>query len=328
MKILAGDIGGTKALLALYESSGQELVLVKEGKFISRDYESLESLIEEFIGKDKLKLEAACLGIPGPVLDGASKTTNLPWLVSEKSLASFLRINEVYLLNDLEATAHGIQLLGREQLLTLNHGEAEEHGNIALIAAGTGLGQAAMLWDGARYRVMASEGGHGDFAPRDELEMALLRYLLTLKKRVSYERVLSGPGLVNIYNFLKTSGYAEENWLSEVLTASEDQAKTISQTALEGKSELCVKALDVFAGVYGAQAGNLALTFKAMGGVYVCGGIAPKIAAKLADGTFVAAFKDKGRLSPLVAAAPVRIVMNPKTALLGAASFAAQQIKP
>ena len=200
-----------------------------------------------------------------------------------------------------------------------------EHGSIALIAAGTGLGEAALMWTGGHYHVLASEGGHADFAPRSDLEMDLLRYLLTLKKRVSYERVLSGPGLVNVYNFLKASGMGEEpTWLAEALKTNADHAMTISKCALAEESTLCVKALDLFVSIYGAQAGNLALTFKATGGVYVGGGIAPKIIDKLKDGTFVNAFKDKGRLSSFVAATPVHVIMNPKTALLGAANFAAR----
>jgi glucokinase len=328
MKILAGDIGGTKTNLALYEVEVEErLALIEERRFVSDDYASLESLIEAFFGEREVDVQAACFGIPGPVIDDAARTTNLPWLVSETSLARFLHVDAVQLINDLEATGYGVTGLESSQLMMLNEGEPEEHGNIALIAAGTGLGQAALVWNGARYQVSASEGGHADFAPRNELEMKLLRYLLTRHKRVSYERVLSGPGLVNVYNFLKSSGYAEEpDWLREALLSSDDQAQVISQMALEEKAELCVKALEIFVTVYGAQAGNLALTFKATGGVYVGGGIAPKIAAKLADGNFLAAFKHKGRLSPMVAAVPVHVIMNPKTALLGAARYAVQQL--
>ncbi|MBV9211452.1 MAG: glucokinase, partial [Acidobacteria bacterium] len=231
------------------------------------------------------------------------------------------------LINDLEATAHGIHALDANQLVTLNEGEAQSGGNLALIAAGTGLGEAALFHDGAGYRVAASEGGHADFAPRNQLEMELLAYLLTKHRRVSYERVLSGPGLVNVYNFFKQrEDAAEPAWLAEALTAGEDQAQTIAEAALSGKAELCVKALSLFVKIYGAQAGNLALIFKATGGVYLGGGIAPKIISKLRDGIFMQAFTDKGRLTPLVAATPVRVIMNPKTALLGAAQCAAQQL--
>jgi glucokinase len=327
MTILAGDIGGTKTNLALFENSGQESSSFDEQIFPSADYDGLESITAEFLSSREIQIDAACFGIAGPVIDGVGRTPNLPWVVSEKSLNGALHLEGVRLINDLEATAHGISTLEPDQLVMLNAGERNETGNIALIAAGTGLGQAALIWDGTNHTVLASEGGHADFAPRNELEMDLLRYLLTLKSRISYERVLSGPGLVNVYNFLKTDGHAEEpDWLAEAVAASDDKAKTISQCALAGTAELCMRALDLFVSIYGAQAGNLALIFKATGGVYVGGGIAPKIVDKLRDGTFINAFKDKGRLSPLVAATPVHVIMNPKTALLGAANFAARQL--
>jgi glucokinase len=329
MAILAGDIGGTKTNLALYDVGANErLTLIQQQRFPSRDYQSLEALVKEFTKGCGHQLTASCLGIPGPVIGGESRTTNLPWVVTEKSVAAALGLDHVDLINDLEATAYGIQELSDDQLKTINQGVEERNGNRALIAAGTGLGVAALVWDGARYRVIASEGGHADFPPRNELEMDLLRYLLTLYAHVSCERVLSGPGLVNIYNFLKLRDGAEEPvWLAEALAASDDQAKTISQMASEGKSELPVKALAVFVSIYGALAGNLALTFKATGGVYIGGGIAPKIGAKLADGTFLKAFKDKGRLSAMVDAVPVHIIMNPMTALVGAAEYAAHQLR-
>lgn len=328
MTILAGDIGGTKANLALYEVEARgSLALIDERRYVSHDYESLESLIEEFIKGHDRELRAACFGIPGAVVDGEARLPNLPWLVSRKNLAAALKLNEVHLINDLEATAHGIGALDASQIVTLNEGEAEGRGNLALMAAGTGLGEAALFWDGARYRVAASEGGHADFAPRNKLEMELLAYLLTKHQRVSYERVLSGPGLVNVYNFFKESGRAAEPaWLAEALAASDDQAQTIAEAALAEKAELCVRALELFVTIYGAQAGNLALIFKATGGVYVGGGIAPKIIGKLGDGLFMKAFKAKGRLSPLVAAMPVHVIMNPKTALIGAAHYAVNQL--
>jgi glucokinase len=326
--ILAGDIGGTKANLALYELEARGgLALIAEQRYVSRDYESLELLIAEFVEGHRQQLRAACFGLPGAVIDGEAKLPNLPWIVSRENLSAALNLKEMHLINDLEATAHGIHALDREQFVTLNEGEAERHGNLALIAAGTGLGEAALFWDGARYQVAASEGGHADFAPRNKLEMELLAYLLTKHQRVSYERVLSGPGLVNVYNFFKErDGEAEPAWLAQSMAASDDQARTIAETALAEKADICIRALDLFVTIYGAQAGNLALTLKATGGVYVGGGIAPKIIAKLGDGLFVKALQEKGRLSPLVAAIPVRVIMNPKTALLGAATYAARQL--
>lgn len=327
MTILAGDIGGTKTNLALFDNSSSELDSFEEQTFPSASYAGLEAVIKQFLNDRELEISSACFGIAGPVIDGVCRTPNLPWVVSEKAIKEEMGFGAVRLINDLEATAYGIPSLKPDRLITLNEGNESEHGNIALIAAGTGLGEAAMIWDGANYHVIASEGGHSDFAPRNEFEMGLLRYLLTLNLHVSYERVLSGPGLVNVYNFLKTDEYAEEPaWLGEALAVSDDHAMTISQCALEGRADLCVRALDLFVSIYGAQAGNLALTFKATGGVYIGGGIAPKISDKLRDGTFMEAFKDKGRLSPLVAATPVRVIMNPKTALVGAANFAARQI--
>lgn len=328
MTILAGDIGGTKTNLALYELEARGgLALIDEQRYVSHDYESLEVLIEEFIKGRSDKLQAACFGVPGPVVDGAAHLPNLPWLVSKQTLAAALRIDAVHLINDLEATGHGISALTADELRTLNEGAPEPHGNMALIAAGTGLGQAALFWNGERYHVAASEGGHADFAPRNEIEIALLVYLLNTQEHVSYERVLSGPGLVNIYNFLKESGRAlEPTWLAEAMAVSDDQAKTIGQAALAGKASLCSRALEMFVAIYGAQAGNLALTFKATGGVYLGGGIAPKIIASLEGSVFMESFKRKGRLSSLVAATPVHVIMNPKTALVGAAHYAAHQL--
>lgn len=327
MTILAGDIGGTKTNLALFELSSTELRSLEEQTFPSGEYSGLEAVVSEFLNGRDLEISAACFGIAGPVIDGICRTPNLPWVVSEKIIKNDLSFGSVRLINDLEATAHGIQSLRLDQLLTLNDGETSTGGNKALIAAGTGLGEAAMIFVDGEYRVLASEGGHADFAPRDDSEIGLLTYLLKFKSRVSYERVLSGPGLVNVYNFLKDSEYAEEpSWLANEMAASDDRAMTISQYAIAGKSDLCARALDLFVSIYGAQAGNLALTFKATGGVYIGGGIAPKIVDKLKDGAFMNAFVDKGRLSPLVSAAPVHVIMNPKTALLGAANHAARQL--
>ena len=323
--ILAGDIGGTKTNLALFEEASDGGLSKSEGRtFPSKDYAELEAVISEFLNGRTLPIEAAAFGVAGPVIDGVCRATQLPWIVSRTSLQEVLRIDDVWVINDLEATAYGVPALTSEQLVTLNPGERANGGNIAVIAAGTGLGEAALIWDGAHYHAMASEGGHVDFAPRNELEMGLLRYMLTIKHRVSYERVLSGPGLVNIYNFLKASGTAEEpDWLRLEIEASVDHARTISQAALAGRAEICVKALDIFVSIYGAQAGNLALTVKATGGVFVGGGIAPKIIEKLTDGKFLEAYKDKGRLSPLVEAAPVEVIMEPLTALIGAGRYAA-----
>jgi glucokinase len=323
--ILAGDIGGTKTNLALFEEAADDKFTQREGQtFPSNDYPGLEAVIVEFLRGREFPIEAAAFGVAGPVIDGVCRATQLPWVVSQTSLQDILRLDDVWVINDLEATAYGVAALGEEQLVVLNPGRRAHGGNIAIIAAGTGLGEAALIWDGAHYHAMASEGGHADFAPRNELEIELLRYLLTLKHRISYERVLSGPGLVTVYNFFKATGLAAEpEWLRLEIEASDDAARTISQAALSGRAEICVRALDLFVSVYGAQAGNLALTVKATGGVFVGGGIAPKIIEKLTDGTFIKAYKDKGRLSPMVEAAPVAVIMEPKTALIGAGRYAA-----
>lgn len=324
--ILAGDIGGTKTNLALFDEETDGALYVREERtFSSHDYAGLEAVIVEFLQGRELPIEAAAFGVAGPVINGVCHTTQLPWIVSRASLAEALRIEDVWVINDLEATAFGVAALREDQLVTLNAGERVSGGNIAVIAAGTGLGEAALVWDGAHYHAMASEGGHVDFAPRNELEIELLRYMLTIKPRVSYERVLSGQGLVNIYNFLKAVGVEEEpDWLKLEIESGTDAARTISQAALARRAEICVRALDIFVSIYGAQAGNLALTIKATGGVFVGGGIAPKIIEKLTDGAFIKAYKDKGRLSPLVEATPVQVIMEPKTALIGAGHYARQ----
>jgi glucokinase len=323
--ILAGDIGGTKTNLALFEGSSKGGLAMKETEtFQSRDYEGLEAVIIEFLDGRDLRPDAAAFGVAGPVINGVCHTTQLPWVVSRALLQEFLRIEGVWVINDLEATGYGVPALTAEQLVTINVGERATGGNLAVIAAGTGLGEAALIWDGARYHAMASEGGHVDFAPRNETEIELLRYMLTKKHRISYERILSGQGIVNIYDFLKDTKLSEEpDWLRQEVAASEDAARTISETGLKRGAEICVRALDIFVSVYGAQAGNLALTVKATGGVFVGGGIAPKMIEKMTDGTFLEAYRDKGRLSPLVEAAPVQVIMEQKTALLGAGRYAA-----
>ncbi len=253
------------------------------------------------------------------MVNNRCETTNLPWVVDAAGLGAAFGISSVTLLNDLEATAHYALDLTDKEYCTLNAGQPESEGNKAVIAAGTGLGEAILFWDGSRYKPSASEGGHSDFAPRNPLEMRLLEYMLNHFPRVSYERVLSGPGLFKIYQFLKETGQGEEpSWLSERLSR-EDSSAVISEAALTGKSELCVKALDMFVSLYGAEAGNLALKALATGGVYIGGGIAPKILDKLMDGTFMGAFIEKGRYSSLMNRIPVRVIINEKAALLGAA---------
>jgi len=330
--ILAGDIGGTKSLLALYPPGGDPRQPAQERSLPSRNYSRLSDVLKEFLAEVKSKVTLACLGIPGPVVDGRSETPNLPWeTVNASELRQALGA-EVVLLNDLEATGYGISTLRDDEFRCLSEGKPHPRGNAALIAPGTGLGECILFWDGQMHRPSASEGGHATFAPRNELEIGLLRYLQRQLDHVSYDRVLSGKGLVSLYEFLRDSGSAEPAWLRDELSQADlpaeasaqagDPAAAISRLALEGRSELCARALDLWVGIFGAEAGNLALKALATAGVYLGGGIAPKILPKLTDGTFLAAFRAKGRLSTLLEAMPVRVILNDKAALYGAAAFA------
>ena len=322
--VLAGDIGGTKTNLALFSVRGERLHVERSHSFPSKRYSGLVPVLHDFLANDHVPIDSACFGIAGPVVDNKVKTPNLAWMVDCVELRRALKLDPVALLNDLEATAYGVFTLENDEFLTLNEGVIRYTGNKALLAAGTGLGQAILYDDGRRFRPLASEGGHADFAARNELEIELLRYLLGRYKHVSYERVLSGPGLLNIYRFLKEArGVQEPSWLAERLAAADDLSAEISQTALANEAEICVQALDVFVSVYGAEAGNLALRAKSVRGLYIGGGIAPKIVAKLKDGTFMRAFGDKGRYTDLLAAIPVQVILNDQAALRGAAYYAA-----
>lgn len=349
--ILAGDIGGTKTKLALFEWTTKRVEATREETFHSADYQSLEDILEEFLSRPlsepaplaeteeaadsgepaslerrdnqpPLVIDAACFGIAGPVIDNQARTTNLPWFVDGPSIGKRFNIDKVRLLNDLEATAYGVLLLTDDEVAVLNAGDPPDRRQaLALIAAGTGLGEAILFWDGERYRPHPSEGGHTDFAPNSDSEIELLRHLRGSYLHVSYERVLSGPGLHAIYDYLRDTKKNEPTWLAEKIKV-EDPAATIAQAGLSGKVEIARQALDLFTSIYGAEAGNLALKALALDGVYIAGGIAPKLIAKLKDGTFMRAFTNKGRYKRLMTAIPVKVVMNPNTALLGAACVA------
>jgi glucokinase len=319
--ILAGDIGGTKTNVALFEISGRALgPVVRQQTFPSARYNSLEGILTEFMGETQPPITGACFGIAAPVIEGNARTPNLNWTVSSASLARLLKIERCGLINDLEATAYGIPTLRESQLLTLNAGEEEHDGHRALLAAGTGLGMAGIFLRDGHYYPIASEGGHIDYAPRTPEEIELLGYLTEkFGGHVSYERVLSGPGLFVVYCFLRDRGYAAEpDWLAEQIKVG-DKTAAVSMAALGNESELAVKALDMFVAAYGAMAGNLALLMMSTGGLYVGGGIAPKLREKLKDGTFMKAFTDKGRFSAMMARIPVHIILEDKTALFGAA---------
>jgi glucokinase len=320
--ILAGDVGGTKVHLALYDFTVGRLNHTRDKQYPAKDYSGLEEIVKEFLSADKVT--AACFGVPGPVRDGRLRLTNLPWTLDSRELAAGLEIQHVFLINDLEANGYGIAELSADQIYTLSEGDAGQIGNRALIAAGTGLGEGLLTWNGRIHVPYPSEGGHTDYAPRNEDEIDLLRFLKQkYNGRVSYERVVSGMGLTNVYEFLReVRGMEQPTWLAERIAAVPDPNAVITELALAAKSEICEKALDMFVSAYGAEAGNLALKVLSVGGLYVGGGIAPRILEKLKDGTFMKSFTDKGRLSQLLINMPVRIILESKAALLGAAAFA------
>lgn len=324
--IIAGDIGGTKTNVALFEveEGGRVGNPLAQSSYPSARHESLEAILTDFVRQHpRARITHACFGVAGPVVRGHVDATNLTWEVFDFKLAEAVGVPSVRLINDLEATAYGIAELGPEQLYTLNEGEGERTGHRALIAAGTGLGMAAIYFDGTSYQPMPSEGGHIDFAPRNEREFEMMTYLREqIGGRVSYERVLSGMGIHSIYSFLRERGHGEEPaWLAEEIGTG-DPSAAISRAALAGKSRLAETALEIFVEVYGAMAGNLALLLKSVGGLYVGGGIAPKIMPKLTDGTFMRNYSDKGRMTGLVNSIPVRVILDDKTALYGAARCA------
>jgi glucokinase len=296
--------------------------LVSGSVFPSRQYRGLDEIVTKFVSDGELHPNLACFGVAGPVRNGKVETSNLPWVVDSKRLASELRLPSAILINDLEANAWGIAALQPDDVVVLNQVKDAPVGNKAVIAAGTGLGEAGMYWDGSKHHVFASEGGHTDFAPRNELEVDLLNYLRARFGHVSYERIVSGPGLVNVFHFLRDTGRgAEPSWLTEQM-ASSDPAASISMAALAGKCGLCEHAVDLFVSLYGAEAGNLALKIMATGGVYVGGGIAPKMLPKLAGPLFMQSFTGKGRMQTLLESIPVKVIKNEKLALLGAARYA------
>ena len=319
--VLAGDVGGTKAHLALYDFINGKLEYSRDARYPAKEYSGLEEIVREFLGA--VKVTAACFGVPGPVRDGRLRLTNLPWTLDSRELSVSLGINHVFLINDLEANGYGVAELASDQIYVLSEGDASQIGNRALLAAGTGLGEGLLIWNGHSHIPYPCEGGHTDYAPRNEDEIDLLRFLKQkYNGRISFERVLSGMGLTNIYEFLReVRGMAEPVWLAERM-AAEDPNAVITELALAAKSEICEKTLDMFVSAYGAEAGNLALKLLSVGGVYIGGGIAPRILEKLKDGTFMKAFTDKGRLSQLLINMPVRIILESRAALLGAAAYA------
>jgi glucokinase len=320
--VLAGDIGGTKTNLAVFTTESGLRAPLAEASFPSRDYPSLEVLVQEFLARTQTKIDIASFGVAGPVVNRKSKITNLPWMMDEACLADALGIASVHLLNDLLALAYAVPFLTDKDLHVLHKGYAVSGGTIAVVATGTGLGEAYLIWDGTTYRAYASEGGHADFAPSNTLETGLLHYLLERFDHVSYERVCSGSGLANIYDYLKDGGYAEEpDWLAEKMLSAHDRTPVIVKAAQDEDRpcKLCQATLGMFISILGAEAGNMALKVIATGGVYLGGGIPPRILSAIERGPFMEAFGRKGRMSKLMEEIPVHVILNPKAALLGAA---------
>jgi glucokinase len=317
--ILAGDVGGTHARLALMEARGGQLTPLNEKIFPSHEYSNLETIVTSFLEENTKKPDLAGIGVAGPIRDGKCVATNLPWIVDAATVAIASGLPRVELMNDLEANAFGIATLAASDFCILQKGALNPKGNAAVISAGTGLGEAGMYFDGKTLQPFAGEGGHGSFAPESDLQCELFHFLAKRFGHVSCERVLSGPGLVNIYEFLRDTGKGSENPAVTEKMRREDPAAVISQAALANESKLCADALELFVQIYGAEAGNLALKMLATGGIYIGGGIAPKILRELQRSLFMDAFLDKGRMKPLLEAIPVLVVLNENTALLGAA---------
>ena len=320
--ILAGEIGATRTRLAAFETEGNRLALVVEKDYMSNERDGLAGILTEFVKTEGIPVHSACLGVAGPVRAGRSKISNLPWVIDARDVAKQLRLNSVGLLNDLEAYAYGIDGLDSKDFITLSEGSEDAEGNRAVISAKTGLGMAGLYWDGFRHHPFACEGGHADFAPRNDLQAELLAYLRKKYGRISAERILSGPGIKNIYDFLRDTHKAEEpEWLRSEMTAAPDPPALISRTALDGKAAICDQAMTIFVSVFGAQTGNCALNFMSTGGIFIGGSIAAKIVPKMKDPVFMESFLDKGRMESILKDMPVKIVANDDCGMIGAARY-------
>jgi glucokinase len=326
--LLAGDIGATKTTLTIVSPDAGPRAPLAETTYTSRSYDSLAAIVREFLAETDASVTQAVFGVAGPVVDGRAEITNLPWIIEEPHLQQEFDLEYVRLLNDLEAMANAIPFLEPDELRAINPARPTAGAAMAIIAPGTGLGEAYLTWDGRRYRAHACEGGHTDFGPNNEIEIALLQYLRGRYGHVSYERVCSGIGLPNIYAFLRDAGHApESDWLAARLADASDWTPIIVQAGLSDQSscKLCRGTLDMFVSILGAEAGNLALKTMSSGGVFVAGGIPPRILPLLQDGRFMAAFTDKGRFEDLLATMPVHVVLCPRIALLGAAYCCLQE---
>lgn len=320
--VLAGDIGGTKTNLALYQIDKGQLVLKKENAFKTKNFKSFLAIFYEFIENDSTKIDIICLGIAGPVVSGKVQGTNFPWEINSDAIAKELKINTVVLINDMEANAYGLAALTENDFETLKYGSSIP-GNIALISPGTGLGEAGLFWDGTYYHPFASEGGHCDYGPRNESDVEVWNYFLQKYGHVSWERLISGPGIYDMYLLLRrVSGEKEPEWLKEKLV-HEDPAATISDAAFTAKDPVCTETLELFIRFLAIEASQLALKFKATGGIYIGGGILPKIIKHINKEIFQSNFMQSGRLNTLLQMIPVKVILNEKTALLGAAFYGA-----
>lgn len=323
--LLAGDIGGTKTQLALFSADKGPREAVAEKQYASANYTNLETIVQAFRAEFDLPIERAVFGVAGPVVGGQASITNLPWLIRESRLQEVLGVKDVTLLNDLQSIAYAVPYLSQEDLHTLNSAEPVEHGPIAVIAPGTGLGEAYLTWDGSRYQAHASEGGHADFGPTDALELGLLRYMLQRFDHVSYEKVCSGLGIANLYGYLKDSGYSPEPpWLAAQLVETNDRTPVIVNAALLHENqpcELAVETLRLFVSILGAEAGNLALKLMSTGGVYLGGGIPPRILPWLEHTYFMQSFLNKGRFSTVLIRFPVHVILHRNAALFGATCY-------
>ena len=330
MRVLAGDIGGTKTSLAIFEVNGTKLESLVEKTYPSGDYSSLDEIVKDFVKDQEQIPQWGSFGIAGPVRNGIAKTMNLPWVVDAQKMADEIGFKKVWLMNDLEANAWGIAALQEEDFFVLNEGKPDLEGNASIISAGTGLGQAGLYYNGEQLRPFACEGGHSDFSPQSDLEIALLQFL---KKRyapdshVSGERVVSGMGIGNIYDFLcEYHGAETPDWLAEEIKTG-DKAASISEAAADNRCPICAETFKLFVHLYGAEAGNQALKIMATSGVYIGGGIAPRNLEQFKNSTFMDSFCAKGRMADIMRDIPVKIILNQRTALYGPAVFAGTAVR-
>ena len=320
--ILAGDIGGTNVRLAAFDLEGRRLQCVVERIYKAAEHKNVCEIVTKFISTEGILVDRACFGAAGPVRHGRVTFSNLDWVIDCRELAAQLRLKAVGLINDLEAYAYGVNTLESKDFVTLQEGDADAVGNTAVISAGTGLGEAGLYWDGFRHHPFPCEGGHADFAPRNEVELELARYLLKRYEHVSWERILSGPGIRNVYEFLRDTKQEEEpSWLAEQIKEAGDVPALISQTGLEHKAPICERTMEIFVSIYGAETGNCALKFMSVGGMYIGGSIAAKILPLMRQPTFLKAFLAKGRMEKLLREMPVKVVLNDDAGILGAAHY-------